>query len=454
MRRYLRLAAAAAVFSLTVTACGSSDGDDASASDGGGLGTAQNPVSIRVLANDAFAKQWQDQLVPEFTKKYPNIKVTVDGVPYNDQIAKTMLELTSPTPTYDVVVADDPWAPQLAKTGGLADLKTDLAKFTDANYDWDDIDPAALAAGEWDGHQYTVPVRSNLLLMFYNRSLYKKAKVDEPTPQTTWEQYFKDAAKLVQDTDGDGKTDSWAVGTYFTKDPLTPTIWQTVLNSNGGKLLDDNLKVQFDNEAGVKALQTQIDLLKYAPPGAATYQFNEPLEAFRQGKVATMFMWGSVYKGTAVDKATTTLKEDEVGITTMPAGSAGPGAHRGIWTAGVAKKSTHQAAAWTLLQWMTSKEGEQWIGANLGSFPARDSTLKGTPPAPWLKPVYAAIAEGFDAATKGQMWRPRLPESDAVQQILALQTSRAVSGQATAQEAIHQAATDITALLKSKGYQQ
>ncbi|MCC5578351.1 sugar ABC transporter substrate-binding protein [Microtetraspora sp. AC03309] len=454
MRRYLRLAAAAAVFSLTVTACGSSGGDEAPAADGGGLGTAQNPVSIRVLANDAFAKQWQDQLVPEFNKKYPNIKVTVDGVPYNDQLAKSMLELTSPTATYDIVLGDDPWMPQLAKTGGLVDLKTDLTKFADANYDWDDINSAALAAGEWDGHQYGVPVRSNLLLMFYNRSLYKKAKVDEPTTATTWDQYFEDAAKLVQDTDGDGKTDAWAVGTYFTKDPLTPTIWQTALNSNGGKLLDENLKVQFDNETGVKALQTQVDMLKYAPPGAATYQFNEPLEAFRQGKVATMFMWGSVYKGTAVDTTTTTLKEDEVGITTLPAGSTGPGAHRGIWTAGVAKKSTHQAAAWTFLQWTTSKEGEQWIGANLGTFPARNSTLNGTPPAPWLKPVYTAISAGYDAIAKGEMWRPRLPESDAVQQILALQTSRAISGQATAQEAVHQAATDISALLKSKGYQQ
>ncbi|NUO96608.1 MAG: sugar ABC transporter substrate-binding protein [Nonomuraea sp.] len=448
-----RLVTVAAVLALGAAACGSS-GEEVAA-DGGGLGTSQAPVSIRVIANDAFAKQWQDKLVPEFAKKYPNIKVTIDGVPYNDQLPKTMLELTGTTATYDVALADDPWLPQLAKTGALYDLKgPELAKWNDPSYDWADFNPTPLAAGEWQGKQYAVPVRSNLLLMFYNKALYKKAGVAEPTAETTWEQYFKDAPKLVQDTDGDGKTDSWAVGTYFTKDPLTPTVWQTVLNSDGGRLLDDDMKVAFNTPAGVKALQTQVDLLKYAPPGASTYQFNEPLEAFRQGKTATMFMWGSVYKGTAVDKETTTLTPEQVGITTLPAGSAAPGAHRGIWTAGVSKKSAHPAAAWTWLQWVTSKQGEQFTAKAFGTFPARNSTLDGTPPADWAVPVYKALKDGYEVASKGRMWRPRLPESDAVQQILALQTSRAVSGQATAQQAIDQAAKEITDLLKSKGYGQ
>ncbi|MEO3799503.1 sugar ABC transporter substrate-binding protein [Nonomuraea sp. B1E8] len=453
MPRNIRLAATASALALALAACGSPA--EEIPADGGGLGSAGAPVSIRVIANDAFAKQWQDQLVPEFNKKYPNIKVTVDGVPYNDQLAKTMLELTGTEATYDAVLADDPWLPQLAKTGALYDLKgPELAKWNVPDYDWADFNPTPLAAGQWEDKQYAVPVRSNLLLMFYNKTLYKKAGVEEPSAETTWDQYFADAEKLVQDTDGDGKTDAWAVGTYFTKDPLTPTIWQTVLNSDGGRLLDDKMRVAFNDETGVKALQTQVDLLKYAPPGASTYQFNEPLEAFRQGKTATMFMWGSVFKGTAVDKDTTTLSPDEVGITTMPAGTTGAGAHRGIWTAGISKKSKHPAAAWTWLQWVTSKEGEKFTAKAFGTFPARNSTLDGTPPAAWAKPVYEALKSGYEVVSKGQMWRPRLPESDAVQQILALQTSRAMSGQATSQQAVQQAAQEITELLKSKGYGQ
>ncbi|WP_201753292.1 ABC transporter substrate-binding protein [Micromonospora rubida] len=447
-RRAVLAGGLAAVLTASLAACGSSD-DEVT---GGGVGTAEKPVSIRMIANDAFARQWQDQMVPEFNKLYPNIKVTIDGVPYGDLLAKEMLELTAPDPTYDLIVADDPWIPQLAKTGGLADLKGDLGKFTKADYDWDDFNTGPLAAGEWQGKQYSVPVRSNELLMFYNKTLYAKAGLPEPTPKLTWQQYLEQAPKLVQDTNKDGKPDAWAVGTYFTKDPLTPTIWQTILNSNGGQLLDGDNKPAFNTPAGVAALQTHIDLLKYAPPGAATYQFNEPLEAFRQGKTATMFMWGSVYKGTAVDPKTTTLKPEQVGIQVMPVGSLSAGAHRGMWTAAVAKKSKQAEASWTLLQWLSSKQGEQWQSNTLGVFPARKSTLSSTPQQEWLVPVFKAIADGYVAIDAGKMWRPKLPESDAIQQILATQTSRAMSGQATAEQALQTAADEVSKLLKSKGY--
>lgn len=439
-------AAAAAV--LLAAGCTSAPPDGGP----GTLGTAGEPVTIRVLANDAFAKQWQDKLVPEFREKYPHIKVQVDGLPYADQLPKTMLDLTGTEPTYDIVLADDPWIPRMAETGGLVDLKKGLRRYTEKGYDWADFSPSPLAAGEADGHQYAVPVRTNLMLMFYNKALYKKAGVAEPSERTTWKQYLKDARKLDQDTDGDGKKDSWTVGTYFTKDPLTPTIWQSVLNADGGHLLDSEQRVTFNNAKGVKALQTQIDLLKHAPPGASSYQFNEPLEAFRQGKTATMFMWGSVYKGTAVDKTSTKLSPEDVGITTMPAGSAGPSTHRGVWSAAVAKKSPHQAAAWKFLQWTTSKKGERWAGAHLGSFPARRSTLEGTPPASWLGPVYEAIKKGDKAVQAGKMYRPRLPESDAIQQILSLQTSRAMSGETSAKDALATAEKNIDTLLQAKGY--
>lgn len=416
------------------------------AAEGGGLGTADAPVQIRMIANEAFAKQWQTNMVPEFNKTYPHIKVTIDGVPYAELLPKSVLDLTGAVPTYDIIIADDPWIPQLAQTGALLDLKKDVANWTSPDYDWNDFNSAPLAAGEWKGAQYGVPLRSNLLLMFTNKALYEKAGLPAPTPKLTWAEYFQQAPKLVQDTNGDGKPDAWAIDTYFMRDSLTPTIWQTILNSNGGALLDKDNKPAFNNEAGVKALQTHIDLLKYAPPGGVSHGFNESLQAFRQGQVATMFMWGSVFKGTAVDAATTTLKPEQVGIQVMPIGSKGPGAHRGIWSGAISKKSANQQAAWVLLQWLSSKEGEVWHANTLGVFPARKSTLAKAPENAWLVPVYAALQQGYDAAEAGQMWRPRHPKSDAVQQILADETSRAISGEISAAEALNNAARKIERL--------
>lgn len=416
--------------------------------DGGGLGTAAAPVKVRMIANEAFAKQWQSSMVPEFNKRHPHVQVTIDGVPYAELLAKSLLDVTGASPTYDIIIADDPWIPQLAQTGALLDLRKDAAAWTDADFDWNDFNAAPLAASEWNGRQYGVPLRANMLLMFVNKTLYQKAGLPEPTPKLTWAEYLAQAPKLVQDTNGDGKADAWAIGTYFTRDALTPTIWQAIMNADGVNLLDAAGKPGFVNETGIRALQTHIDLLKFAPPGAASHGFNELLQAFRQGQVATMFMWGSVFRGTAVDPATTTLKPEQVGIQVMPAGSKGPGTHRGIWSGAVTNKSKQPRAAWALLQWLSSKQGEIWHANELGVFPARRSTLATPPQNAWLVPVYAALQQAYDTAGPNQMWRPRHPKSDAVQQILADETARAMTGQLTAERALRNAAERIERTLR------
>lgn len=417
-----------------------------------GLTLAQGSVTIYGLVNDAFARIWQDELVAEFREEHPNINVVIDGVPYGDQLPRQMLEITSRPPNYDFFVTDDPWLPQLASTGLLADV-ADLGATTDADYGLDDFFPGALAAGAWDGTQYAIPVRSNLLLMFYNRALFEAAGVPEPGADYSWDDLMADLPRLVRDTNGDGSPDVWGIATYFGRDQLTPTIWQAILNSNGGQLLDENLAPAFNTEIGAAALETHIAMTEFGPPGAKTYGFTDTLEAFRQGRVAIMFNWGSVFQGAAVNPETTTLTPDIVGIAPLPGGSAvSRSSHRGIWTGTVLDTSENRDAAWTFLRWVTSREGERWAGANIGQFPARASTLQGEPAQPWLVPVYAAIQAGYEAIGAGGMWRPRLPESDGVQRILALHHSRAMNGEVTPAQALTDAEAEIRQFLTDQGY--
>ena len=417
----------------------------AATGDGGGLGTPDAPVSIRMIANDAFAKLWQTVLVPEFNKRYPHIRLTIDGVTYSEQLTKTLLDLTGVNPSYDVICTDDPWTPQLAQAGALLDLK-DVAGWTDPGFDWADFYKAPLAASEWKGVQYGVPVRSNMLLMFYNRTHYQKAGLPAPTPKLTWTEFMAQAPKLVQDVKGDGKINAWAIDTYFARDQLTPTIWQAILNCNGGKLLDANNKAAFNTKEGIATLQTFVDLLKYAPPGAKSHVFNEELQAFRQGQLAAMFMWGSVFRGVALDPAVTTLKPEEVGVQVMPVGSVSPGTHRGIWSGVISRKTRYPAASWAFLQWLSSKDGERFSSGATGSFPARRTTLSGTPENKWFTPVFATLQQAYEVAEAGQMWRPRLAKSDAVQQVLADEVALATAGDVSPEEALKRAAARIDKL--------
>jgi multiple sugar transport system substrate-binding protein len=418
----------------------------AAAQQGGPFGTADKPVQLRFLANSAFSAQWQSIMVPEFNKKFPHVKVQIDGVPYTEQLAKIMLDLTGATPTYDIYAIDDPWVPQVAETGNLLDLKKDAKAWTAADYDWDDFNAAPLAASEWKGGQFGVPLRCNMLLRFYNRTHYKKAGLPEPTPAQTWAEFNAQAPKLVQDVKGTGSINAWAIDTYFTRDPLTPTIWQAILNAHGQPLLDADRKPAFNNATGAKALQTHIDLLQWAPPGGKAHGFTESLQAFRQGQVANMFQWGSVFRGTAVDPKTTTLTADEVGIMVMPVGTTLPGTHRGIWNGSVSRKSPNQQAGWALLQWLSSKEGEYWHANHVGAFPARKSTLARPVAEEWQKPVFATLQMAYEVAAKGQMWRPRSAKSDQAQTILADETARAFAGDAKPADALASAARKIERL--------
>lgn len=440
----------AGLATIPAAAINHANAQPAPAQAGGGLGTAERPLTLRMLANSAFSAQWQSLMVPEFNKKFPHIKVQIDGVPYNEQLAKIMLDITGATPTYDLYAIDDPWVPQVAETRQLLDLKKDAAAWTAADYDWADFNAAPLAASEWKGVQYGVPLRCNMLLRFYNRTHYAKAGLPEPDPNHTWLEFRAQAPKLVQDVKGTGGVNAWAISTYFTRDPLTPTIWQAILNAHGAELIDAQGKPGFNNAAGVTALQTHIDLLQWAPPGAKAHGFLESLQAFRQGQTANMFQWGSVFKGTAVDAATTTLKPEEVGIMVMPTGS-GPGTnrqgtHRGIWNGSVSKKSPNQQAAWALLHWLTSKEGEFWHASVVGAFPARKSTLARPPAEAWQAPVFKTLQHAYEVASAGRMWRARSAKSDQAQTILADETARAFNGDVKVAEALASAARKIERL--------
>lgn len=414
-------------------------------------------VTIYVMVNDAFARMWQEELVPEFNEHCPNIEVIVDGVPYAEMLPKMMLELTSGGTQYDVFVAGEVWVPQLAATGLMADLKADFADLTDEDYDWDDFHPAPLAGGYWDGGQYGVPVRSNLLLMMYNRDLFEDAGMDADEVLTgiQWPQFEEVVANLVRDTDGDGEDDVWGFATYFGRDQLTPTIWQSILNSNGGQLFDESLHPVFNTDLGAEALAMHIGLGEVAgPPGWETYWFTDILEAFRQSKVGVIFNWSSAYRSVAVDPEATTLTADQVGIAAMPGGTTCPdgSAHPGVWLGGIPKDAPNKEAAWQFLQWVSSTEGEIWQFANIGSFPARVSTITSEPSEDWQGPVLEAILDGYDAIDCGGMRRPRLPDYDAVQEILAFHHSRAVLGEASPEEALDDAAQEIEELLEDKGY--
>jgi multiple sugar transport system substrate-binding protein len=83
----------------------------------------------------------------------------------------------------------------------------------------------ATRAFRFRGSLQCLPQNISSLVVYYNRDLFQKAGVDEPSSDWTWKEFTDKAVKLTKDLDGDGKTDQYGVGIEPTLIRLAPFLW-------------------------------------------------------------------------------------------------------------------------------------------------------------------------------------------------------------------------------------
>ncbi|MEV6417298.1 sugar ABC transporter substrate-binding protein [Kribbella sp. NPDC051718] len=255
-----------AALALTLTACGQGSATkDAAAPEGKSVVRYMNFSS-----NDGHEKDLT-AIVNAFQTANPNITVQVETVPYADYFTKLQTSVAGGTAA-DAFELNYENFVTYAKNGSLAELK--------------DVDTAAYKKSLVDafddgGKQYGVPESFSNVVLFYNKALFKKAGVAEPTDAWTWKDEQAAAAKL---TDKGAKV--W--GDY---QPVSYNEFYKVLAQNGGEFLNaDRTEATFNSPAGVEAAKFLIDKVGKTMPteadGAGTPDFDSKL--FKSGKLA---MW-------------------------------------------------------------------------------------------------------------------------------------------------------------------
>jgi multiple sugar transport system substrate-binding protein len=239
-RASLAVIVAAAV---TVSACGSSDnaGESAGASGSAAVGgeiryqTYQGPDIVKV-----WDSQWSD------LKKSTGISVTTETVPQNEQSQRLLTQAASGE-LPDVAMISAQWFRILASKGLLEPL--DQSQFSDVKID--DMQKVLLDAYSFDGKLYGLPTDLDMGVLFYNKDLFKKAGVAEPSPDWTWHD-FADTAKALTKGDGSGKQFGADIGASIGNYPFLSTI----ANSYGGELIDTaSGTATVDQAAGRRALE-------------------------------------------------------------------------------------------------------------------------------------------------------------------------------------------------------
>jgi multiple sugar transport system substrate-binding protein len=340
-----RLVTAAVALAATVglaTACGSGDDD----SGGGGGGTADakgvDDGATLTMWTRAATRPQSEALVKAYNAHHKN-KIELTVVPTDDYQAKVGAAAGSKD-LPDLFASDVVFVPNYTSSRLFADLTERIGALPFA----DDLAQSHIKAGTYDGKKYVVPHTLDLSVLFYNKDLYRRAKLDPGKPPTTlaeWDQQARAVDKLgggVSGTFFGGNCGGCGVFTWW------PSIWaagEDVLNKDGTEALlaSDTAEKVYDTYRG----WVQDDIVA---PGARDETGVTWTGVFPKGKVGVMPM------------PSTTLglmpKDLDLGVAPIPGPDGGRSTFVGGDAIGISATSDKTDQAWNFLAWSLGDEAQ------------------------------------------------------------------------------------------------
>ena len=417
LRQSLGLAAVTGIGSL-LSAC---DSDDDSGTTEGG-----NVTITMWHGQENQGKDTIDKIVADFQSKNPTIKVDASsgGVLADSMLQKITTALSAGSyPDIAYIFGSD--IANVARSPKVANLQPYVTK---PEMNWDDFYPAARDAVTVDGKVRGVPALVDNLCVAYSKKVFKDAGVPEPSAGWTWDQFVETARKLTDPGKGVFGTGWPADGGEDCVWRIYPMIWDL-----GGAIVDESgRKVGFDNESGLKALQTIHQLgaekLVYpdTKPGSETmYQI------FNSGKMG-MVPTGPWQLPDFIDNKT------DYGVVPLPSYSgnkvtiAGPD----TWTV-FDNGSGKVKAAVTFLQFLTAGNQDVQWATQAGSLPLRKSTAES---AQWKEHVQSTTGlDVFSDALGYARTRPTIRTYPRLSQPLGQAIVKMLLNKGTPEDALRQA---------------
>ncbi len=373
------------------------------------------------------------QLGEEFTNA-TGIKLNVTRIAPSDHYAKLMLDWTSGTNAYDVSLFVYQWKADLAPY--LADL-TNLEKDIKGApaLDLADYAPKVLDVyGKHDGKLVGLPILGDVAFLLYNKAIYAAKGLDPEKGPTSWE----DIVARGKQTMSDGV---YGYALPAGKTPQCYVMWSLLQHAFGGEFFDKAGNPDMANQASLKAFKFMAEQLQpISPPGNLTWDYNEVLNSFQQGKSAHAVMWAGGL-GALSDPAKSTVAGKFGAV--MPPG----GALLGGTSIGVNAKAKNPEAARLYVAWLTSKAIVQRTAA-VGTSPARLSVLQDAALGAKFT-HYPALAKAFSAETFGYI---PVKEAEQVLLMVADEANAACAKTKTPEQAVADLQAKTTQFMKRRGY--
>jgi len=285
-------------------------------------------------AEEPGVSTWWKELIAAYEKKYPDVKINMQQVPFAQFVKQMTVRFAAGTPP-DIVHLPSRDFASFADQGWLEPLDERLGK-TDIPATW----PPLQSEMKWSGKTQGVLLMGYGGILFYNDKMLKDAKVAVPTNPDQW------LAAMKATTDaGKGQ---FGLSTITAEHPNMVVEMASWVIGSGADWLKGG-KYNFTDPAVVKAVDNWRQSVGYAPKGTNSATARQ---LFIDGKVAFLrdgpWVWG------AVEKAPADVKPN-LRITGLPFPVTPGGASNSLHLAAKtdAKK---KEAAWNFIQMAASPE--------------------------------------------------------------------------------------------------
>src|SRR5688500_3554691 len=281
-----------------------------------------------------------------------DIRATPDSADQRHQLYVQWLNARSPAP--DVLQLDVVWTPEFAAAGWLLPLD----RFGPAR---EAFFPATLDANQWRGTLYGLPWFVDVGMLYWRTDIFD-------APPDTFEALTTTAKRAMDE----GRVRHGFVYQGARYEALVTVILE-YLGGTGGEILDGRGRVVLDSEPAVRALTMMRDHVHrdgIVPTAALTWHEEETRFAFQNGSAAAMRNWPYAF---SLLQAPDSKVAGRFAVSPMPAqpGDGHPTAALGGSQLAINARTTHEEAAWALVEYLTAADQMRERARVVGQFPSR-----------------------------------------------------------------------------------
>jgi len=370
-------------------------------------------AGVEGSALKAAAQQWAEQ---------KGIRAEVVELPYANLFEKEMLDLTSKTGAYDVVMLDDPWFPR------LAEYLEPLTKDPDSDFVQTCLDVCRHPYKT--GAYRALPYVGNSQVFFYRGDLFDKYKIGKPD---TWAHVLDAAKKIGAGEKMYGYVMRAAPGNAVVAD-FMPLLW-----AFGGDMFNSAMMPTLTTPEALEALRFMIEIGKLAPPGYTGFNADEVAAHLLQSTAVMSINWPAWIA--AMDNPAKSNVVGKVEFATMPSAKNPGVAELGSWLVAVPAGAKNKQSAFEFIQWATDAE-RQKDAAMRGNPPTRTSVFERQD----LREKYRSYPVQLESL-KTSRPRPRIASWNEVENAFGIYLSQANSGTLKPEEAMQKAELEIRQIL-------